>query len=103
MDVAATRLMKAFYRKKPIVIEAIPWEGKRETATEIIDWVLDGGGSASLMCGESCCEGNLKINIHTLEGMMVAEAGDVVIKGIAGEFYPCKGDIFIKSYERAVN
>jgi len=45
---------------------------------------------------------NLKgkqLRIHTLEGTMVAEHGDWIIKGLNGEFYPCKPDIFEKSYE----
>ena len=42
-----------------------------------------------------------RLNIHTLEGVMVADPGDYIIKGIQGEIYPCKPDIFAATYEPA--
>lgn len=92
--------MNQLWRKKPITVEVWPWEGKTETASEIIDWILSHDGNAGFSCGESCCEGNRSIRIQTLEGTMYADPGDVIIRGIAGEFYPCKPDIFLNTYER---
>lgn len=76
------------YVKKPIVIEAIQFDGYN---TEEI----------KSFCGDSCMTGFLdKIVIHTLEGNMNASIGDYIIKGINGEFYPCKPDIFEKTYNK---
>lgn len=78
------------YRKKPVVIEAIKYEKKH------IDRALD-------FCNNN---ENIQYNpedneyyIHTLEGNMKVSEGDYIIKGINGEFYPCKPDIFEKTYE----
>ena len=81
----------AKYRKKPIIIEAIQWTGKNDEEIE-------------LFIGESlegyCYYGNKLMYIRTLEGIMTASVDDYIIKGIQGEFYPCKPDVFIKTYER---
>ena len=77
------------YTKKPVTIEAIKWDGTN--ALDIIKFCNRGK-----KCGRSD-EGNLEI--YTLEGVMIAEIGDYIIKGIKGEFYPCKPDIFEKTYE----
>ena len=69
----------ARYRKKPIVIEAIQWTG--DNPDEILDW-------SGLHAGQ------LWVAIETLEGTMKADIGDWIIKGVQGEFYPCKPDIF---------
>lgn len=63
--------------------------------------------SSDLFIGGSYHEGNRKIyeayiQIHTLEGTMTADLGDWIIKGIRGEFYPCKPDIFEATYSEAV-
>jgi hypothetical protein len=78
----------AKYRKKPVTIEAKQWTGKN--IDEIDKFINCGGYSYS--CGE------LKIN--TLEGKMLASKGDYIIKGVNNEFYPCKSDIFAKTYEK---
>ena len=88
----------AKYRKKPVEIEAIQWTGN---ITEIIQF-----------CGNKCFynindidwtvekgKPHGKLIIHTLEGDMVASRNDYIIKGVNGEFYPCKPDIFEKTYE----
>lgn len=92
------------YRKKPIVIEAIHWNGTEELALEIVKW----------MCGyserfERVARGTAKsyvklgrISINTPEGIMTALKNDYIIKGIKGEFYPCKPDIFKETYEEVV-
>lgn len=82
------------YRKKPVVIEAIQWDGTNQG--EIADFM-----EVIIRTKTSPEEGNPsgKITIETLEGDMTASVGDFIIKGINGEFYPCKPDIFEKTYE----
>ena len=75
------------FRKKPVVIEAIHWNG---TNREEIHDFIDG------FSGNSGADGIL---IRTLEGDHIASVGDWVIRGVAGEFYPCKPDIFHATYE----
>ena len=91
------------YRKKPVEIEALQWDGTAEGATPIIDWVLTNDGSAAYICEDiercSGSETSHKIMIRTLEGDMKADRDDWIIRGIEGEFYPCKPDIFEKSYD----
>jgi hypothetical protein len=87
--------MKKLYRKKPVVIEAIQFDGTMPSVTEISQWsdaTIDIGQDMSLD----------KLFIPTLEGMMTASVGDYIIKGLQGEFYPCKPDIFEKSYEEVI-
>jgi len=75
------------YRKKPVVIEARQLEFTTTSRDGIAEWC--GGKSAT--------DGG--IIIHTLEGDMRANISDYIIKGINGEFYPCKEDIFHKTYD----
>lgn len=84
------------YTKKPVTIEAIQWDGTNKD--EIIDF-----------CPEACFFHNIKISknqfkeallIGTLEGIMQTSIGDYIIKGIKGEFYPCKEDIFELTYTK---
>ena len=75
------------YRKKPVVIEAIRFIGSNyEEIREFID--------QNTLCSDS------SIVIPTLEGDMVAQKGDYIIKGVQGEFYPCKPEIFKETYEK---
>ena len=97
------------YRKKPVVIEAMQFAGGAESATPIINWIFNGGQTASWREEEPeirVSNGELaqlysaeRIRIRTLEGDMAATPGDFVIKGVQGEFYPCKPDIFEATYE----
>jgi hypothetical protein len=77
------------YRKKPVVIEALELKFSTQSQDEIIQW--------SNNTIEKGLDGGLRI--PTLEGIMVANTGDYIIKGVNGEFYPCKPDIFEKTYE----
>ena len=77
------------YRKKAVVIEAVQWTGKN--AFEILDFI----DSQVLME-----EGNDFFHINTLEGNMRADKNDWIIKGVQGEFYPCKPDIFEMTYDK---
>lgn len=86
---AAKPLVKR-WRKKPIVIQAVKWDGS-DLAIEALNSVL---GLDPLTIVDKV---NLKI--PTLEGDMRANLGDYIIKGVNGEFYPCKPDVFEKTYE----
>lgn len=82
------------YRKKPVVVEAI--EVKKDNYPEIVKFV---GKELEFMCSPSDLCALKHVVIPTLEGKMTAMVGDFIIKGINGEFYPCKPDIFKKTYE----
>jgi hypothetical protein len=83
------------FRKKPVEIEAV--QLTREGFAAARDFVpLDsfaGGGEGP--------DGRAFLEIRTLEGTMRADEGDWIIRGVAGEFYPCKPDVFAKTYEPA--
>ena len=76
------------FRKKPVVIEAIRFNGRN--SADIHEF-----------CGEYVREpvGEDYLEIITLEGIVKAQPGDYIIKGVNGEFYPCKPDIFEQTYE----
>lgn len=76
------------YKKKPVVIEAIVWGGEMTMGINL--WM----GDQSAHLGH-----NKTLLINTLEGTMTASVGDYIIKGVKGEFYPCKPDIFEETYE----
>lgn len=80
------------YRKKPIVIEAKRFHGKltMSEAKALATWC---GGKLDFDGG------TFFVSIPTLEGDMTASKGDYIIKGVQGEFYPCKPDIFEATYE----
>lgn len=84
------------YRKKPIIIEAF-----RLGALPLPDWF-----KVALQEGIAECVGDdatlFYVNIMTLEGVMTAQNGDWIIKGIKSEIYPCKHDIFEMTYEAVV-
>ena len=94
------------YRKKPVVIEAVQltWA----TWSEVCDFVNNTNirgvflhPTDNSVFSDKCEWGNARIAafIYTLEGEMFAVEGDYIIKGVAGEFYPCKPDIFEQTYE----
>ena len=83
------------YRKKPVVIDAIKFTGVNEARMkEISDFI---GYEPEVVNVDNL----LHIVIVTLEGNHLARPGDFIIKGVAGEFYPCKPDIFAATYEAA--
>lgn len=90
------------YRKKPVIIEAFKfyvdnmpdWFFNKVTTNEI---VLRNCDFKRYTIDEAYCE------INTLEGIMRGNGGDYIIKGINGEIYPCKSDIFEKTYEVVTN
>ena len=87
----------AFYRKKPVVIEARQFT--QESGGDLLDWASENRIKATLRWDGQ--EKALELIIHTLEGDMTASDGDYIIKGVQGEFYPCKPDIFWATYELA--
>lgn len=78
------------YRKKPVVIEAVQLCGNN--IQEVLKFA-----NSSFLDKDSCT-----LKIGTLEGDMVANSGDYIIQGVNGEFYPCKPDIFDKTYKKVV-
>lgn len=82
------------YKKKPVVIEAIQFVDDAERILEIQEFM--GGGLLRVNYEDPK---NPFIRIETLEGEMKAMEGDYIIKGVNGEFYPCKPDIFEKTYD----
>ena len=82
--------MSAF-RKKPVVIEAVLWDGTKLAMDEIHAM----GGWEHVAPNPPADD----LIIDTLEGEMRARIGDYVIRGVQGEFYPCKPDIFEETYE----
>lgn len=88
------------FRKKPVVIEARQSTGSPESNRDIIDWTRDSKTPAFMdkrVISKNTEQEQLSIN--TLEGTHWVSPGDWVIKGVKGEFYPCKPDIFEKTYE----
>lgn len=85
------------YRKKPVVIEAFQWTGD-QYQTEYPEWVIKEIANGKITFKN---EGTLNVEllINTLEGVMIANQGDFIIKGVQGEIYPCKPDIFEVTYE----
>jgi hypothetical protein len=81
----------ALYRKKPVVIEAVEWDGTPDA--------LDAIHAMSLAGNRPLHEDGGGLIIGTLEGDMRANLGDYIIKGVKGELYPCKPDIFAATYE----
>lgn len=84
--------MTVFAKKKPVIIECMKWTGDNSVAVkdfcgDNVNFVPD------VTLGRSVA------TIKTLEGTMTATPGDIIIKGVNGEFYPCKPDIFEKTYE----
>jgi hypothetical protein len=84
------------FRKKPVEIQAIEYDGTPERNREIIDWTR-GSETPAFMNVDG--EPRDALKIHTLEGDHTVTPGDFVIRGVAGEFYPCKPDIFAATYE----
>ncbi len=87
------------WRKKPVVIDAFLWTGGPDQ-TEDPEWVID-AMHAGIVSFESVGTKDCTMLIRTLEGTMRANQGDYVIRGVNEEIYPCKPDIFDKTYEAA--
>lgn len=87
------------YRKKPVVIEAMQIDFHDNEGVEtIMRWA---GGAVRFFNYDPSVNHFYAAKVDTLEGSMSAVQGDWIIKGVNGEFYPCKPDIFEKTYEAA--
>lgn len=78
--------MIKLYVKKPVIITAVQYTGNN--VNEIVEFI----GKRNIDYGDH-------LRIKTLEGEMIANIGDFIIRGVKGEFYPCKPDIFNETYE----
>jgi len=88
------------YQTKKVQIEALQWDGDWQPMRAWADNVSDGNGTVlRFYCNSANPDGALEI--CTLEGTMNVPLGDFVICGLAGEFYPCKPEIFHQKYEPA--
>ncbi len=87
------------YRKRPVVVEAVQlrWDNWSEMCDFVGVGRLDQGKPEGKKLGDK-----IGLVIPTLEGVMTATENDWIIRGVNGEFYPCKPDIFEKTYEPAV-
>lgn len=74
------------YKKKPLIVSAVKWDG---TNLQEIKAFTEGRAMMK----------NITLVIPTLEGTMAAEVGSYIIKGVKGEYYPCREDIFKNIYE----
>lgn len=84
----------AKFRKKPVVIDAVEWLPERKP-TEFPAWFWD----EFKLHPQRFNQATGVLSIPTLEGVMQAQPGDWIIKGVKGEIYPCKPDIFAATYE----
>lgn len=87
------------YRKKPVVIEAFRWTGGPDQ-TEDPEWIVAAIRSGAVRF-ENAGTPEVAMMIDTLEGTHKANQGDWIIRGVKGELYPCKPDIFEATYEAA--
>jgi hypothetical protein len=92
--------MSTKYRKKPVVIEAMQVLDDIENHRAIRRWAAANVGEGHEIPVSITAFGPEMV-IHTLEGDMRADLGDWIIRGVQGEFYPCKPDIFEATYEPA--
>lgn len=82
------------YRKKPVVIEALQFLDTAERIEELSYFITNQDVVVSYKCPE-----DPRLILQTLEGRLEASVGDYIIRGIKGEYYPCKPDIFSATYE----
>jgi len=90
------------YRKKPIVIEAFLYDGDlqdREGNYYVPQWAVDAFRDGVISYDSLENEPPCSLFINTLEGRMLVNVGDYIIKGITDELYPCKPNIFVATYE----
>jgi hypothetical protein len=97
------------YRKKPVEVEARQFDGSEACGNALVAWLTECGAQAEYHPFlADRFKGDPKVyvahpdpymRVVTLEGTMVASKGDFIIRGVHGEFYPCKPDIFAATYE----
>lgn len=87
------------YRKKPVIVQAFKYTG--ELNQEVPEWFRNAelqNIATRFYSDDDVAEGSC--HIKTLEGLLLANTGDYIIKGVAGELYPCKPNIFEETYEQ---
>lgn len=84
------------FRKKPVEIQAMQIEDDLNQVEKVQAWIYENGGVSS---APFLPDTNRVISVQTLEGEMWAGLGDWIIRGVKGEFYPCKPDIFEATYD----
>ena len=94
------------YRKKPVVIDAVQWTGQNHremfdflTSDTFVNETMSVDGN-HFYIDHSRIDGGLIIK--TMEGEHIATIGDYIIKGVKGEYYPCKEDVFYQTYEKVI-
>jgi len=97
-EVAQKKQKPKKFRKKPVVIEAVQFPGLNGDSP-CFDPVIKAFPEAAHWKGWLDDDGKWRLDIPTLEGVITASPGDWIIKGVKGEFYPCKPDIFEETYE----
>ncbi len=86
------------FRKKPVLVEAFQWTGNKDQKEDPV-WIVEAIKQGKVFFTKETPNINTQMKIDTLEGLMTASLGDWIILGIMGEIYPCKPDIFEKTYE----
>lgn len=87
------------YVKNPVEIVACQWSGDSSEGVDLANFIRERTGDNGTFFHSDPWAG-AAIHIKTLEGTMKASPGDFIIRGVNGEFYPCKPDIFAKSYTK---
>lgn len=90
------------YRKKPVLVDA--FRLSRDVDAIAPDWFAQAVIDEKIFIDRSLVDGHMVVygcTIETLEGRHKAKIGDYIIQGVAGEIYPCKPDIFRRTYEPA--
>jgi len=93
--------MPTTFRKKPVEIQAQQWNGTRGSIDALCRWVNDGQDEPILSYTFSGADDVDDVQVWTLEGPMGVSPGDWIIRGVKGEFYACKPDIFEMTYDAA--
>lgn len=93
------------FRKRPVEVEAIQWTGRNMDAVckfcaDLVRKNKDGAMHLGFRGRSVVDPQNNVVLIGTLEGVMEARAGDWIIRGVKGEYYPCKPDVFEATYEK---
>ena len=89
-----------WYRKKPVAVQAVQVDTNNyDEMCEIVEWCQGTPVESTTYHGHGNFDTEPVISIRTMEGTMYARHGDWIIRGVQGEFYPCKPDIFVETYE----
>lgn len=92
-----------FYRKRPVVIQAIQWTGSNfEEISQFMGCTSEDYFNTESPCRFYMSHGTNELVIKTLEGDHTAKPTDYIIRGVQGEFYPCRENIFLATYETVV-